>query len=855
MSSYTAIEFFDRSFGPQMVPVTPIMGDISPSSKLNPKHMGKAPGVLTQSGWTSLDVNNLKFRCHDYATAKLWCEDWGANTGFAVGDGYVVIDNDEGREFSLILRGLLSKAPRRFVQDPKHERDAFFVRVLDFVGDGAQVANAELKFRNGVRVATVQILAKGKQSVIGGTHPGTRAPYVWDRDLDDIADIPAMTEDFFDLTIRKFITELGKLGWKLDGPAPRPTVSGVSAAPRPKTAPRNGSKPSASSASSASSRFAHARALLAMIPNRDIPPNITLSPADLWLEPYSGWIEAAYMLAAFFEADVLDPEAEEVFCEWSDQKAQIKQTSLDLWRSVKGQPLRYKSNALEKKVHELTVGEPDFPDDLNPDDPAMYVDPPKPRPVLESFIARWAFCAQKRGFVDMHDRIVITPQAFAQQHARFLAPLKRELRIKGKSSNIAGVLLTQTGPGLQLLFDITYAAGDPILIHGEETLPYCNFWRSTRMTPVPVTEADVKTWLDHLTFVLGSDAERDRFLRWCAFVINYPTKKPNWHYLVMSRQGLGKDSMMNPVKAALGKGSFREELSSSLTSNFDYAIETKLLILGETAHSHFTAKDFANKLKQIMSDPPPTLPINKKFLSVYHVQNRLAVILFSNDENPIPLELDQRRVHVVNRLHAAVGTPGYYQNLYAWFDNGGIELAASYLLGLTLTDAEQEEFKGNAPDSDDKAALEQLNVDPTRAALEALIRDARAGIKDGAPHTLIVRSQNLVDLIQQFDKGVRPPSTKTVSQLLSSMHRQGQGVRPYKIDAKEPHVCGVVTVAGESARLWVLADKTADGRAWSSLTDAEAFALWLGKPAPKSATVTPFPSKAKDEFPDDESVV
>jgi hypothetical protein len=316
----------------------------------------------------------------------------------------------------------------------------------------------------------------------------------------------------------------------------------------------------------------------------------------------------------------------------------------------------------------------------------------------------------------------------------------------------------------------------------------------------------------------------------------------------MSRQGLGKDSMMNPVKAALGKGSFREELSSSLTSNFDYAIETKLLILGETAHSHFTAKDFANKLKQIMSDPPPSLPINKKFLSVYHVQNRLAVILFSNDENPIPLELDQRRVHVVNRLHAAVETPGYYQKLYAWFNNGGTELAASYLLGLTLTDTEQEEFKGNAPESADKAALEQLNIDPTRAALEALILDARAGIVEGTPHTLIANSQELVDLIRQFDKGVRPPSSKAVSQLLSSMHRQGQGVRPYHIDATQPHACGVVKVSGKSARLWVLSDKTTDGRDWSSLTNAEAFAIWLGQPAPKNASVTQFASKA---FPDD----
>jgi hypothetical protein len=858
MSSYNAIEFFDRGFGPRMVPVTPPEGDISPSSKLHPKSMGKAPGVLTQSGWTSLDVNNVKFRCHDYATAKLWCEDWGANTGFAAGDGYVVFDNDEGREFSLVLRGLLSNAPRRFVQDPKHERDAFFVRVLDFVGDGATVANAELTFRNGVRVAKLSILARGKQSVIGGVHPGTRSPYVWDRDITDIADIPAMTEEMFDVTVRKFIKELNSRGWKLDGPAPRP-VSGVSAAqPASKPAAIATGHPTPSQ-SGGSPRFAHARALLSLIPNRDIPPNITPSPADIWLDDYVNWTDVGYLLAAFLEGDVLDPEAEEVFCEWSDGRAQIKQSSLALWRGIRGQALRYQSSALEKRVHELIQGEPDFPDDIDPNDPSMQVNPPAP-PLWPVMRERWVFCAsQGGGFIDMDDKKPISKTAFSDAHLTIARVLKREIMPRAqKPPSVATMFLSR--PDHIEVHNITYSPGKPRLIHVPHlSLPLANFWRPTSVKPAAVTDLQVKPWLDHLTFVLGSVVERDRFLCWSAFVVQHPDRKPQWHWLVISDQGVGKDSMLKPLKLAVGTDNWYENLSDGLKGDFNYMMERKLLIIGETGQTRFaSAHDISTKLKPLAAAPPDEITINKKNLHPYLIPNVHAVILFSNEEHPLHLEQNQRRFHVVNRRQKEKPqSEAYYAQLHGWFAKGGAELSASYLLNYPLTDADHGNLLGGvAPSSDDKTELEQLSLPPQQIALNALIEDARDGIQDGTPFKLIATAQELSQMIR--DQGQRPPTFQQVSQWLLSMERENRGVRRYKIDPKKPNHCDVVntTVNGSiySGRLWLLANKTADGRDWNSLTTAEIIAIWKNLTI-KNASVTPFPSKAKGAFPDDEDVV
>ena len=199
----------------------------------------------------------------------------------------------------------------------------------------------------------------------------------------------------------------------------------------------------------------------------------------------------------------------------------------------------------------------------------------------------------------------------------------------------------------------------------------------------------------------------------------------------MSIQGFGKDTLVQPVKLAVGDGNWKETLIFKLSEPFNAVVETKLLIVGETRQSDYgftSAHDVGTRLKELLARPPETLTINKKHMQPYEIPNRVAVILFSNEENPLYLERGQRRVHVVNRRDAKPEPPGYYQKLWAWLKQGGDELAASYLLHYALTDAEKQEFIGGvAPSSDDKTELEHLNIHPALAALEELLADAQRG--------------------------------------------------------------------------------------------------------------------------------
>ena len=863
---YDAVQLYDLGFGPRLISVTQPGCVIAPGSNLRDKDRGKAPGYVTQDGWVGANVNDRNRRCLDYKTAQTWRDTWGANVGFVTGDGFVVIDNDQGREFSSVLMALLNHPLRRFVLDPKHERDAFFLRVVDFVGDGVPVSNIEMRFRNGVKLVRVQILARGKQSVIAGTHPETRAPYAWSRELSSLDNIPVVTLEQFGSLIVSFVEQVGALGWTLESGIPG--VSAVSAPSPVSASAGNDIPPIPPPASSGHNHppeddniqgiIADAKAILDDFPNREVPPGETPNAIDKWLDDYFQWVDVGYRLAGFLgERIKRTPEALDLWVTWSDGRVQPDQSSLSVWKSVIAQPTRYESHALLDLVRQYAPAKPDFPD-LDPNE--FPPEPPKPShatPIWDEIRARWAY-SRAKGFVDMITGRVIAKDAFTDGEAWRVRALCRELRI---TPVVAAATAFLRRPDRVEVFDITYAPGDPaFVVSPDPDLPNFNRWKRTTILAQSVNPSLIKIWLDHLLFVLGSDEERDRFLKWCAFVAQHPKLKPNWCFLVISDAGLGKDTMTAPLKLAVGERNHEDILSYALADTFNPWIERKLIIVGEAnkSKSPFAhATDVNNRLKPLLAAPPMELTVNHKNMKQYQIPNRTAVIMFSNDAVPLYLERNSRRVHVVNRLGAKVRDQSYYEGVYKWLDEGGAVMCAAYLLTLALTDADIATFKGGvAPATLDKIELEEQNVDPPRAALEDLIADARAGITENTPYNLVATADELSGWIKlKPSHQHRPPSARAVSTWLSTM----PGVSRVKVDPKHPRHCGVVeaTISGvrHVGRLWFLSEKTSDGRDWSALTTTEIVAIWKNLPTPSSATVIPLKSAKRGGFPDDEEPV
>ena len=836
---YDAINLFDLGYGPRLVSVTPPDCDLAPGTQIRDKDRGKAPGYPAQDGWTGASVNDPRRRCHDYETAKLWRDGWGANTGLVAGQGLVIVDNDQGEEFSRFLRAVFPRAPRRYVLDPKHDRDAFLVRVVD--GDSMEpedVANVDLKFRNGVRAATVQILAKSKQAVIGGVHPDTRMPYAWDRELPPIDELPAITLTQFEAALDAFADTASQTGWDRQT---RKSVSAPVSAPTQSTNHKN--------SYGGGDALAEGLALLAEIPNRDIEPS-KADAIDKWLDDAPNWLSVGYAFAAFIASHRFTPEARDGWCLWSDGRFQQDWPSDKVWASIVKADLRYGETALVEIVRQFKRAPIDFPD-LDPDE--FPPDPPKASratPIWDEIKARWAYCRAK-GFIDMQTGVACDVANFSHGEARRAKALCKELGIKGKPVNAATAFLRQ--PDRPSVFDMTYAPGEGRFVPSKDPgEPSFNRWKATTILAEPVAKSHIQKWLDHLSFVLGSDTERDRFLRWCAYVAQYPELKPNWHFLIISDAGLGKDTMTLPLKLAVGDGNHIDITSYTLGEQFNPWAEHKLVIVGETSKSKYNSDEVSIRLKPLLAAPPDELTINKKNIRQYQIPNRTAAILFSNGQNPIYLERGSRRVHVVNRINQKRQDDAYYLDIHRWLNDGGAAMCAAYLLTFPLSDAEKAEFKGVAPATADKAELEEQNVDPQLAALEDLIADARAGITADTPHTLIASAEELAGFLKMRPNlQHRAPSARAISAWLRTM----PGVHRFRLDPKNPTWCAVVTAVingvTHRGRLWAL-DENISGRLWSTLSDTEIITIWKNLGTLKTGVIIPFTPKAGGGgFPDE----
>jgi len=840
----TPVELYDAGFGPYMLSVAPPGAQISPSSSLTPKVLGKAPARLTGAGWTGTDLTDPKHRCHDYQTAKLWQDGWNANVGFAVGDGYIVIDNDEGELFTRLLREAFAPIVplRRYVLHPKHFRDAHFLRVLDFVGDPVDLANQNFVFRKGVMEGKMQLLARNKQAVIAGLHPGTNKPYVWEKRI-ELSDIPVISKEKFEACIKNFMMLLAADGWTVpQAPAQAPTNMGGMGGMAGGGQNSAGNSPEPLDPVTASARFAEARSLLARIPNREVPLGEIPTKADLFLDSYDNWRDVAYMVAGFLGPYATFLGAEDVFVGWSDGRQQNPVShSSTLWRNVVKGQVRRQSVALISLADELSP----LPPPLFPDD--------QPKSITAKTInENWAFWAQRDGgFIHLNTGVILSHAAFGRQYADGAAALANELgwKKKGRKPNVADIFVEQ--PDKPIVTSVTYAPGEPRLVPDPlRKGDILNLWQEPQVVARhahPVTAKEIKPWLDHVEFILETQAEADRFIRWCACVVQLPKEKPAWHWLILSCPGLGKDTMAAPLRVAVGEKNCKEIEIHQISGDFNDVCESKLWIVSETVQSKADARLFWNRFKPLLAKPPEMVRINRKHIEPYQIPNRGAAIMFSNDLVPIFLEQEDRRLHVLNQRHLVPQPKSYYTDLWKWLKAGGAEAVAVYLHTYPLLDADRLDFVGGtAPMTPDKIGLIQQNLDPALSALEDLIDDVRTGSGTGIAGCLATVGQLADEIENRTGRKFRPTNSQINAWLLD-MERRDKGVGRLRKDPTKPGQCGPVASKGQgSQRLWHLSAKAPDGRHWGVFGGAELLALWQGKPIPTQ--------KARPNFPDDEPI-
>jgi Family of unknown function (DUF5906) len=210
-----------------------------------------------------------------------------------------------------------------------------------------------------------------------------------------------------------------------------------------------------------------------------------------------------------------------------------------------------------------------------------------------------------------------------------------------------------------------------------------NLYRPPVIEPGNAAEAD--PWLDHARKVFGDDA--DHVLRWLAHRVQRPQEKINHALVLGGAQGIGKDTLLEPVKAAVGPWNFHEVSPQHMLGRFNGFLRSVVLRVSEARDlGDVNRFQFYDHLKAYTAAPPDVLRVDEKHLREYSVLNCCGVIITTNHKaDGIYLPPDDRRHFVAwSDLLKEDFVRSYWNTLWGWYARGGDRHVAAYLAELDI---------------------------------------------------------------------------------------------------------------------------------------------------------------------------
>jgi Family of unknown function (DUF5906) len=303
-----------------------------------------------------------------------------------------------------------------------------------------------------------------------------------------------------------------------------------------------------------------------------------------------------------------------------------------------------------------------------------------------------------------------------------------------------------------------------------------NLYRPPIIKPGDATKAG--PWLDHVRRVFVDDA--DHIVSWLAHRVQRPQEKINHALVLGGLQGIGKDTMLEPVKRAVGPWNFHEVSPQHMLGRFNGFLKSVILRVNEARDLGDADRfKFYDHMKAYTAAPPDVLRVDEKNLREHSVINCCGVVITSNHKaDGIYLPADDRRHYVAwSDLSKEDFAADYWNRLWQWYDRGGDRHVCTYLAALDISS-----FDAKAPPPKTAAFWDIANA--SRAPEDAELADVldQLGNPDA---TTLIRIQN--EARGDFETWVRD--------------RKNRRVIPHRLEG-----CGYVPVRNDAADsgLWVI---------------------------------------------------
>lgn len=274
---------------------------------------------------------------------------------------------------------------------------------------------------------------------------------------------------------------------------------------------------------------------------------------------------------------------------------------------------------------------------------------------------------------------------------------------------------------------MTWAPGKPILIQdrliqegGWIDRPGVNCFNLYRPPQISLGDpSKAEPWLEHVYRVYGPDAEH--ILRWLACRVQKPQIKINHALVFGGEQGIGKDTILEPVKFSVGPWNFCEVSPVNLLGRFNGFVKSVILRINEARDlGEIDRYGFYDHLKAYAAAPPDVLRCDEKNIREYYIPNVCGLVITTNyKSNGIYLPSDDRRHYVAWSDCKRDDFPeNYWKSLYDWFDHGGNSHVAAYLHSKDISSFDP---KSPPPKTDAFWAIVDANQAPEDAELSDVL--------------------------------------------------------------------------------------------------------------------------------------
>jgi hypothetical protein len=304
--------------------------------------------------------------------------------------------------------------------------------------------------------------------------------------------------------------------------------------------------------------------------------------------------------------------------------------------------------------------------------------------------------------------------------------------------------------------------------------------------------ANAGRWVELVRRIYPDNA--DHIIAFCAHRIQRPAEKINHGLVLTGPPGIGKDTILEPIKLGVGPWNFREVSPTDITSTFNDFMRSVVLRISEARDlGDVNRYAFYESTKTIMAAPPDVTRVNGKYIPQHYVVNVTGVILTTNyPRDGLYLPPDDRRHYVAGtEVTKDDFEEGYWAEHWAWYRAGGLADVVAYLREIDLS-----------------------NFDPKKPPekTEAFWRMVDGGMAPEVPEL-----RDVLDRLGEVDATGKqqPPVVVTLTRVKEALPAGGD-LYKWLSDPKNartiPHrfeSCGYVPVRNSSAEsgLWVIAGR------------------------------------------------